>query len=64
MITRVKAYIKGLSEHPGIGYATGYTLIGAIVGLQKDASLGSALRGALIMSVFWVPVLLTVRREP
>lgn len=59
-------YWQRLRAHPGKGYATMFTLLGALVGAQRhDASLESAIMGALVMGLFcWGIVLWTARTQP
>lgn len=58
----MKRYLKDLSEHPGLGYATFMSLLGALAGFQRQETLRSAAVGALVMSIGWIPVLITARR--
>lgn len=59
----MKRYFKNLCRHPGLGYASFYTLLGAMAGSQRDGTLRSAAVGALVMSVFWIPVLITANHH-
>jgi hypothetical protein len=55
----MKRYLRNLSNHPGLGYASFFTMLGALAGFQRDGTLRSSVIGALVMSVFWIPVLIT-----
>ena len=59
-------YWQRLKAHPGTGYATMSTLLGALAGAQRqDASLTTIITGASVMGIIcWVPVLLTARTQP
>ena len=59
----MKRYFKNLRNHPGLGYARFYTLLGGIAGFQRDGTLKSAAVGALVMSIFWIPVLITANHH-
>ena len=54
------SYFERLRAHPGFFIAVTCTLMGAVAGSE---SWSKALMGAAIMSVFWLPVLLTVRKR-
>lgn len=56
----MKRYLRNLRHHPGVPIATAMTLMGALAG--KGSPRG-AIVGALVMSVFWIPVLITARHE-
>jgi hypothetical protein len=47
-----------LSKHPGVPVAAACSGFGFIAGLMHG-SLGRAFAGLAIMSVFWIPVLIT-----
>ena len=57
----MKTYFRNLRQHPGLPYATLFTVSGVVAGAPKGGIKG-ALVGALVMSVFWIPVLLTTPR--
>ena len=61
-----QTYWQRLRAHPGTGYATMFTLLGALSGAQRhDASLTTTIVGAAVMGIIcWVPVLLTARTQP
>ena len=48
---------RGLAHHPGVLWATLFTILGFFAGIEH--SMTRAWIGAAIMSVFWIPVLLT-----
>lgn len=57
----MRPYLQRLREHPGLGLAAAFSLLGAIAGGGRGGPRG-ALVGGLIMSVFWIPVFLTARK--
>ena len=62
MIAALSAYWRSLCRHPGVPIATAFSIFGFVAGVQRAHGvhwLHSGLLGAAIMSVFWVPVLLT-----
>ena len=54
----MKRYLRSLSRRPGRFYASFFTSLGATLGAQRG-SFQSSLAGAAIMSIFWIPVLVT-----
>jgi hypothetical protein len=54
----MKTYRQSLSGHPGVPIAAACSGFGFIAGLM-NGSLLRAFGGLAIMSVFWVPVLIT-----
>jgi hypothetical protein len=56
----MKNYLRNLRRHPGLPYAALLTVFGAIAGAGRGNATG-ALVGGLIMSIYWLPVLLTAR---
>jgi hypothetical protein len=56
----MKTYLNRLRRHPGLGYVALLTIFGVAAGAGRGNASG-ALVGGLIMSVFWIPVLLTAR---
>lgn len=59
----MKKYFIGLTNHPGVPVAVTLQVFGFLAGLDKVQGFWffNGLTGAVIMSVFWIPVLLTVR---
>lgn len=55
-------YWMRLGSHPGVPMAAVFTLMGAVAGMERGAT--GALTGAALMSLFWIPVLLTARTQP
>jgi hypothetical protein len=49
-------YLRRLTSHPGTPWAAFLSLTGAIAGRE---SARSAIVGTLVMSVYWIPVLIT-----
>jgi hypothetical protein len=49
---------NSLGKHPGVMPAAIFTIMGFFAGL-KSGSIFGGLGGALIMSIFWIPVLCT-----
>ena len=56
----MKRYLRNLANHPGLGCATFLTVAGAIAGRESPRGI---LAGALVMSVFWIPVLITANHR-
>jgi len=56
----VKRYLHKLSNHPGAPIAAVMSAIGVIAGAMRDGTPSSVAAGALIGSIYWIPVLLTV----
>ena len=54
-------YFKRLSNHPGVPMAALLTVAGPMVALMRP---DGDWRVGLIMTVFWVPVLITARTQP
>lgn len=54
-------YIQRLKKHPGVPIAAALTCLGFAAGAKGEHWIVSGLIGAAIMSVFWLPVLLTAR---
>ena len=54
-MNRMRRYLRNLSRHPGVIIAVILTVIGLIAGGPV---------GAAIMTIFWIPVLLTTRHTP
>lgn len=52
-------FVRSLERHPGTPWASLFTLLGGIAGLQREPTLESMLWGAGIMGTLWIPVLLT-----
>jgi len=52
------AYFRRLPSHPGFGIALIYSALGAVAGSRGNRG---AIVGALVTSIFWVPVLITNR---
>jgi hypothetical protein len=52
----LKRYLRNLANHPGLGYASFFTLLGAMAGRGSPRGM---LAGSLIMSIFWIPVFIT-----
>lgn len=48
-------YWQRLRHHPGLPFAVVLTVMGAVAG---------GIGGALIMGMFWIPVLITARDSP
>ena len=59
MIAALSAYWRSVCHHPGVPIATGCSIMGFVAGAHGVHWLSSGLLGALIMSVFWIPVLRT-----
>ena len=57
----MKTYYDNLMQHPGLPYAAILTASGAAAGAGR-AGIKGALAFGLVMSVFWIPVLLTTPR--
>jgi hypothetical protein len=53
------AYFRRLPSHPGFGIALIYSALGAVAGSRGNAR--GAIVGAIVMSIFWIPVLITNR---
>jgi hypothetical protein len=49
-------YFCRLKRHPGVPWAAFLSLQGALIG---HGSPRGAIAGALVMSIFWIPVLIT-----
>jgi hypothetical protein len=58
------SYLRRLPNHPGFGYATYFSLIGALAGLARGGGTSDVLVGLLMGSIFWPPVLLTNLDQP
>jgi hypothetical protein len=58
----MRRYLYNLSRHPGLPIAALYSVLGAIVGAMRDGTVASVATGSLLMSIFWIPVLLTANR--
>lgn len=56
----MKGYFRRLANHPGVFPAFGLTIMGAIAGREGGAR--GMVAGAMAMSIFWLPVMLTARR--
>lgn len=54
----LKRYLQSLAHHPGLFYASFFTAMGAIAGAQRG-SANAVIAGVAMMSVFWIPVLVT-----
>lgn len=58
-----KKFCRSLSAHPGKPIALILTCLGALAGLGNKHSVGHELAymafGACVMSLYWVPVLIT-----
>ena len=52
-----RRYLRNLWRHPGLGYATFMTFVGAVAG--RRGSTHGVIIGALVGSIFWIPVLVT-----
>jgi hypothetical protein len=48
-----------LKTHPGVPFASIFTFLGAVAGFDRSGSVTGAVIGALIMSIYWFPVLIT-----
>ena len=56
-------YIRALKTHPGLPIAAALPVMGFVAGLQVSIERG--MFGAVLMLVFWIPVLVTNRgRKP
>lgn len=57
----MRRYLLALHRHPGVPIMAVLTPLGFIAGLARPdgPTLGGGLFGAAVMSVFWIPVLLT-----
>jgi hypothetical protein len=56
-------YLKALRRHPGVPIASALTALGFVAGASGERWLLSGALGAAVMSVFWLPVLLTAGRN-
>ena len=56
----MRRYLRNLANHPGLGWAALFTLGGAMAGRESPRGM---LAGALVMSVFWIPVLITANHH-
>lgn len=57
-----RKFIMSLSNHPGVAVVFALNVLGFIAGfgrLRPPSGMAGGLLGATIMSIFWVPVLLT-----
>ena len=54
----MRRYLRSLARHPGLFYATFFTALGAAGGAQRGSANAVAV-GAAMMSIFWIPVLVT-----
>jgi hypothetical protein len=60
----MKEYIARLKKHPGVPVALTCQGMGFIAGFNRvDGNLTSALVGVGVMSLFWIPVLLTAQKH-
>ena len=59
--TELRAYLDRLKRHPGVPIATACSALGFVAGAHGIHWLRLGLIGAAIMSVFWIPVLITAR---
>jgi hypothetical protein len=57
-MTEWQKFKLSLAGHPGMPLAGVFTIAGFVAGYQR-AGFGFAFVGAGIMSVFWIPVLIT-----
>lgn len=58
-----ETYWQRLKRHPGVPIAFACQGMGFVAGLRRvDGDLTTALIGMAIMSVFWIPVLITARK--
>ena len=58
----MKAYFRRLPKHPGFNLALVFSLMGFVAGATAhQGGTKRALVGALVMSVYWIPVLITNR---
>lgn len=58
----MREYFKRLKDHPGVGYAFAFTIMGAMAGAQNKSGppLTGALFGGLLMGVIvWSMVLIS-----
>jgi hypothetical protein len=58
----MRGYFRRLSKHPGVPIASFFSVLGFVTGLQHG-DLGLAVIHCLVMSIFWVPVFLTVPKN-
>jgi hypothetical protein len=54
----MRRYLRSLTHHPGFFFALFLTTIGAVTGAQRG-SANAVVVGAAMMSIFWIPVLVT-----
>jgi hypothetical protein len=54
----MKTYLQSIAKHPGLPIAAACSSFGFIAGLMHG-TLSRAFVGLAIMSVFWIPVLIT-----
>ena len=54
----MRRYLRSLAHHPGLFYVSFLTAIGAAVG-AKSGSIRAVVVGVAMMSIFWIPVLVT-----
>lgn len=55
-----RRYLRNLRRHPGLGFATFLTFVGAV---SSRGSTRVAIINALFMSIFWIPILVTSRHN-
>lgn len=62
----MKEYFKRLKEHPGVGYASAFTVMGFLAGAQNKSAVHwyvGGMYGALAMGiVVWSMVLISNRK--
>jgi len=58
----MRRYLRSLAHHPGLFYASFFTAMGAVAGAQRG-SANAVIAGAAMMSVFWIPVLVTAAQH-
>lgn len=55
----LQKYARALRAHPGVPIAAVLTALGFVSGAMGEHWIFGGMRGAAIMSVFWIPVLVT-----
>lgn len=59
-MSEFKKFKRSLANHPGLWIATACSTMGFLAGLRReDGDFTTALIGAAVMSILWVPVLWT-----
>ena len=58
----MKRYLRSLAHHPGWPYASFLSALGATAG-ARSGSVRAVVAGTVVMSFFWIPVLVSAAQH-